>query len=445
MSHLAEAVCYSNLRVLELNNNPIGSRSMIQFIRNLDSPCLTNLSLAMTMQKDQLVDDQKSNPLWTEGDQTWRDEEASTVWKQEMSLVGDCLIEFISGNKRGSSQVPRLEKLALNGNDFGWKTVKKIVKSCLNGNKTLTHVELFATMKPDDSEDEEDENENGVHQSSSHSLRRSSSIGTIYLRNRKSIQESSLHGQGFATPSRSGQSSKIMMSSKSEAITKENWRFRLGRHLWKNRINRMAVKDSSRYMLRSVRALTCKCRQSISPLPDNLSPFPFINLPPEIRARIITLLDERGVLSLQQTERIISFASNPATLGYGCKSANLGLSDLALQQVQQEAIGSSDATVQDAQDYGLLPHHKWSWTELVRDFGMPRDWPATVLDENTRRCLADDDEDHRDIQGLGGGGPDGRGGITLEKSTPDSSRRKWLEEQSGLQAFWESTGTYREY
>lgn len=441
MSHFAQAISFSNLRVLELNNNPIGCRSMVQFINHLDSPCLTHLSLSMTMQIDQLADDQKSNPLWKQGNQTWREEKDSLIiWKQEMSRVGDCLAEFISGSRAGRSRIPRLERLSLNGNDLGWKTVKKIVKGCLNGNKTLTQVELFATTKADDSDEEND----SVSQSSSHGLRRSSSIGTMYLRNRQSNRESSIHGQGFATPPRSDQSSKATMTEV-ENITKDNWRFKLGRHLWKNKINRMAVKDSSRYMLKSVRVLTCKCRQSVTPLDQSSTSFSFTSLAPEIRARIIPYLDERGVLSLQQMERIISFASNPATLGYGCKSANLGLSELALQQIKQEASGFVDDAVQDSQDYGLLPHHRWSWRESVQDFGMPRDWPATVLDEQKSSAADnDDDDDHRDIQGLGGGGPDGRGGSTLEGFGPDPSRRRWLEEQSGLQAFWECTGTYRE-
>lgn len=141
-------------------------------------------------------------------------------------------------------------------------------------------------------------------------------------------------------------------------------------------------------------------------------------------------------------KRVISFASNPATLGYGCKSANLGLSNMAFQQIKREAQGIDE---EEIDDYGLIPHHPWSWKEMMQNSPMPRDWPATILDDGLRRKAKPEegDDDHRDIQGLGGGGPDGRGGLTYERHGPDAARRRWLEEQSGLHAYWETTGTYR--
>lgn len=432
MQRFALGLSMSNLRILEINNNPIGSKSIVQFLDYLDAPSLTHLTLSMTMLEENLKADKERNLLWTSKaeDRNTKSESSHDIWRREISRVCDSLVTLVSGRRRRGGYAPRLEKLSLNGNDLGWKTVKKLVTSILDGNKTLIEVELFATMSPGDSEDEEDSTEPA--------LKRVRSIGTIYYQNRQANKTN--HGQGNATPPR--QNPSTFIAPLKVKLTKQNWRGELGRHLWENRMGRKSVKDASRYILPIARVLTCKCREG----PNEVKPlFQFTRLPPEIRAKVVLSLNDYDTLSPNQMKRIISFASNPATLGYGCKSANLGLSDLALQQIQKEAQGVVDVEDNDINDYGLIPHHRWSWKEMLRDFPMPRDWPATVLDENQRRATAGESEDdHSETEGLGGGGPDGRGGITYERPGPDAARRRWLEEQSGLHAFWESTGTYRE-
>ena len=406
----------STLRVLELSNNPIGTRSTVQFLNHLDTPCLTQLTLSMTMSRANLERDQAQNSLWTIGDQSWRGEDAALVWRKEVVAVGDSLAALIAGNRNGG-YAPRLERLALNGNDLGWKAVRTIVNAVLQGNTCLTQLELFASISPEDSDDDDDGEEASEASEAGRPARRSS-ISALLSGNR--VHSQSPHEQG-------------QQAQEGGPLARDNWRFRLGRHLWSNRVERLGVKDAARHLLRTVRVLSCKCRDGP---PGKDSTFPFVRLPPEIRQKVILELDERRLLSVKQMERIISFASDPATLGYGCKSAELGLNSVALQQIHKEtAIAPTPFASVDQQDYGLLPHHRWSWTAMVRDFSLPRDWPATILDE-TRR-IADTDE------GLGGGGPDGLGGVTLDQMGPDRSRRRWLQEQSGLHAFWEATGTYR--
>lgn len=428
MQQFATALNVSNLRTLEINNNPIGTRSIVQFLDDINAPSLTHLKLSMTMLERNLREDQLRNPLWTSSaeNENWEEESAHDIWRREMMKVGDSVSNLISSKRGKGGYAPRLERLSLNGNDLGWRTVKKIVKSILNDNRNLIEVELFATMTAGDSDDEEDEKSTG--------LRRVISVGTMYYRNQQASRIN--HGQGNATPPRKN-SVKMETSSEKTILTKENWRGELGRHLWRNRLKRKDVKDASRYILPIARVLTCKCREA-----SNKPLFPFTKLPPEIRAKVVSFLDDKMILSSQQMKRILSFASNPATLGYGSISKDLGLSDLALQQIRKEAQGIDE---DDKYDYGLIPHHRWSWKEMVCDFPMPRDWPATISDENMRRSKAGEGEDdHSETEGLGGGGPDGLGGATYERSGPDAARRRWLEEQSGLHAFWESTGTYRE-
>jgi hypothetical protein len=427
MQHFAMGLNMSNLRTLEINNNPIGTRSIVQLLDNINAPSLTHLKLSMTMLERNLREGQLTNPLWASELQKegWEQEEAHDTWRKEISKVGNSIVKLVSRDKREEGYAPRLERLSLNGNDLGWRTVKKIVRSIVDSNRNLIEVELFATMTAGDSDDEEDEPTG---------LKRVISIGTMYYRNQQANRTN--HGQGNATPPRKNSLKTESMSAKI-ALTKESWRGELGRHLWKNRLRRKDVKDASRYILPIARVLTCKCREG-----PGKPYFPFTKLPPEIRAKVILYLDDKGILTSQQMKRILSFASNPATLGYGCMSKDLGLSELALQQIRKEAQGIEE---EDTNDYGLIPHHRWSWQEMIRDFPMPRDWPATILDENMRRSKAGDGEDdHSETEGLGGGGPDGLGGVTYERAGPDAARRRWLEEQSGLHAFWESTGTYRE-
>lgn len=413
---------------------------MAQLLNNLDMPSLAELTLSSTMLKSNHEEDQRRNPLWkgTDVEEHGVDagESSHAVWKREVSRVADSLVSIISNerSKTGAGYLPRLEKLHLNGNDLGWRAVKRIVAAILDSNRTLIDVELFATIDINDSDDEEDDDE--PSRAAGASLRRMVSIGSLYYQSRRARRVH--HGKGNATPPRSGTPQSA--SATRARLTRDNWRGELGRSLWANRSNRQIVKDTSRHMLPILRTLTCKCRPNTSTASS--APFPFTYLPPEIRARIVSFLNKDMTLSAQQMKKLISFSSDPATIGYGCKSVDLGLSDMALRQINSEAqVADADETL----DYGLIPRHRWSWKEMMQDCPMPRDWPATILDDGLRRKAKPEegDDDHRDIQGLGGGGPDGRGGLTEERPGPDAARRRWLEEQSGLHAFWETTGTYR--
>lgn len=432
MQDLAHSVNLSNLRVLDLSNNPIGTRSVVRLIDNLNTPCLTRLVLSMTMLRVNLLDDQKSNPLWLEGDQSWREENVDVVWNREVRRVGDSLANLVSDNKQGG-YAPRLAMLLLNANDLGWKCVKKVVKAVLNGNRRLTVVELFATTSssPSESDDGDDsDEEKEIRATTNNTLTRRSSIGDLYLRNKRN-RRSNLEN-GNVTPPRNGQAQSSKATSEvAEPLTADNWRFKLGRYLWEDKIHRTAVKDASRYMLAAARVLSCKCREGKRKSTTGV--FPITRLPPEIRQNIFEHLDEKATLTKRQIERIISFASDPTTLGYGSHSTQSGLSDVAMQHIHDEVNGVE--VIQD--DYGLLPHQPWSWAKMVQEYSMPRDWPATLLDSGLQRATSEDEDEFPDTQG-GGGGPDGYGGITFDRIGPDSARRKWLDEQSGLQAFWDA-------
>ncbi|UZJ52039.1 hypothetical protein CBS101457_001359 [Exobasidium rhododendri] len=437
MHNLARSVNMSNLRVLELANNPIGTRSMVQLIDNLNTPCLIRLVLSMTVLKSNLHLDQLKNPLWQEGDQSWRNEPIDAVWNREIQKVGKSFANLISSNREGG-HAPRLTMLLLSANDLGWKSVRKIVKAVLDGNRRLTAVELFATITSpsqvniegeSDDDDDDEEEEAAAVPSLANELTRSSSSSDLYLRSKR--EKTNVQRDVNFTPPRASQASKSQFSPV-ERLTSTNWLHHLGRYLWANKIHRTAVKDSSRYILATARVLSCRCRQGEETNRDTNSTaiFPFTKLPPEIRRKIIGHLDDKALLSEEQMERIISFASDSTTLGFGSSSKSSGLSEEALRHISSKVRGTHSQ-----EGYGLLPHRSWHW--ITREYSLPRDWPALMIDSSVSKATSGQEEDFPDIHGPGGGGPDGYGGSTYGQIGPDPARRRWLEEQSGLQAFWE--------
>lgn len=143
-------------------------------------------------------------------------------------------------------------------------------------------------------------------------------------------------------------------------------------------------------------------------------------------------LDNSGSLTKNQIERIISFASNPATIGYGHRSFHLGLSPVAIEEVHREATNKLGQTTED--DYGFLLHKTFRWADLIENYTVPRDWPATLLDDMHSSCSNESSITENS-----------RGNVTLLTSNTQylgRSRQIWLTEQSGLQAFYEATETY---
>ncbi|PWN36296.1 uncharacterized protein FA14DRAFT_179656 [Meira miltonrushii] len=438
MKRLACAISMSNLRVLELSNNMIGTRSLVELLDNLHTPSLTRLALSMTFLRKHLAEDQSFNPLWAHDKARWSSLTSAEVWKEEVGAVTDRLVTLVRHDKPAPF-VPHLEWLSLNGNDLGWRTVKRITAAIRDTNRCLEHVELFSTTDAQGSKeldnDTDDELETGEDQAQQsappaqeNGVRRSTSIGSHFVARRR---------QQIAQDREERQNAPLLLTWHPEDVgesrpplNKTNWRKELEIRLKENRQAKAGIKNVSRKLLRILRTLTCKCHEAKEEPSDGS--FPFTKLPPEIRQRIVMHLDGSDTLSHKQIERIISFASDPSTIGYGRRSSNLGLSRLAVDEIYKEVTNKVEEITRD--DYGLLLHKKFRWKDMMNNYSVPRDWPATLLDDTTSSCSNESSI-----------GDYSQGNVTLVSSNTQSvgrTRQIWLAEQSGLQAYYEATGTY---
>lgn len=437
MKRLACAISLSNLRVLELSNNMIGTRSMVELLDNLHTPSLTKLALSMTFLRKYLAEDQSFNPLWSHDKARWNSLTSAEVWKEEVGAVTDRLVTLVRHDKPAPF-VPQLEWLSLNGNDLGWRNVKRITAAIRDTNTCLEHVELLSTTDAQgireldqDTDDElitgEEQGQQNAPPVRENSVRRSTSIGSHFVAQRR---------QQIVQDLEERQNVPLLLTWHPEdvgearpSLNQKNWRKELEIRLKENRQAKAGVKDVSRKLLRILRTLTCKCHEAKGE--PSYDFFPFSKLPPEIRQRIVMHLDGSDSLSQKQIERIISFASDPATIGYGRRSSNLGLSGLAMEEIDKEATNKVEAVTPD--DYGLLLHKRFRWKDMIDNYSVPRDWPATLLDDTNSCSNESSISDHS------------QGNVTLVSSNPHTvgrTRQIWLAEQSGLQAYYEATGTY---
>lgn len=435
MKRLACAVSLSNLRVLELSNNMIGTRSMVELLDNLHTPSLTRLALSMTFLRKHLAEDQSFNPLWSHDKARWNSLTSAEIWKEEVGEVTDRLITLVRHDKPAPF-VPHLEWLSLNGNDLGWRNVKRIAYAIRDTNRCLEHVELFSTTDIQGSKDLDDDTDEELETSEEQTppiqengVRRSTSIGSHFVAQRR---------QQIAQNREERQNAPLLLTWHPEDIgearpplNKKNWRKELEIRLKENRRAKAEVKEVSRKLLRILRTLTCKCHEAKG-IPSSET-FQFTRLPPEIRQRVVMHLDGSDTLSRKQIERIISFASDPATIGYGCKSSNLGLSRFAIEEVHKEAMNKADEKI-NGDDYGLLLHKRFRWKDMMDKYSVPRDWPASLLDDIQTSCSNESSiSDYN------------QGNVTLVSSNTQyvgRTRHIWLAEQSGLQAYYEATGTF---
>ncbi|PWN88622.1 hypothetical protein FA10DRAFT_303563 [Acaromyces ingoldii] len=477
---LAHAINTSVLRSLNMPNfyRVGGAVFVIDLINNLDCPSLETLYLnkAINLFGADVDDEDDLNGTAEAGE-----ENIDMTQKEVQARVGDALAHLVSPwhiPRRGWA--PNLKKLHLNANELGIKTVKRITRAILGQdrkikrdgrisppNRTLMSVEMLATYS-DNSEDEAESDEEGQGTRSSAavtaseaSLRRVKSISSL-LRERR-MQEASAAAP--TTPSSSaGDIIRVANSSRKptsaqagkETVTKENWRRLLGNHLWQNRRMASKVRESARRALPVVRVLGCCSREASSS--SSSSSFPFTCLPAELRRRIVELLldesdDKERQLTRQQMENVISFACERSTIGCGTRSAQLGMSDLALSRLTlelQHRQAEEENNEKEEADPSLIPHHRWSWFEMVRERSVPRDWPAAIIDESSFQSKSAyhgprDDEEATEAERSsfgGGGGPDGQGGLTtMRPITVTKERKLQLWQTSGLRAFWEATGT----
>lgn len=377
--------------------------------------------------------------------------------------------EAISG---GSA--PQLEVLTLNGNHLTLPGVKMIVAAAVGGpasppNRVLTHVELFATCESDErdeDEEQEDDAEGRGRSSTKGTERRTLSVVRGYRAARKAAVEIT----GRTVPSAAGDLSSSRSATKAYAtqddssegrrggtpqaryepddrrsyanITAENWRRKLGSHLWQNTGQRSSVIHAAQQIVGKARILGCKsstisAAAQGSDIGSAPSPLALERLPPELRLAILRQLDPAQVLSEGQFRLIVSWACDSSTIGYGREGVPLPWADGAAL----DAGSFSQSSTSALRTASLLPSAPWDWHDMLSR-SLPRDWVAESWD------LWNEHRDTIPIMG-GGGGPDGEGGAT-EPVTRGGGRPGGLVATGSLDrrapdpallAFLEATGT----
>ncbi|KAL9931487.1 hypothetical protein V8E36_009652 [Tilletia maclaganii] len=111
-------------------------------------------------------------------------------------------------------------------------------------------------------------------------------------------------------------------------------------------------------------------------------PFPFFRLPPEIRLNVLRQLPYVNLLSHGEFDRVLRFACDRRTIGYGSTSA-IGAPDgftLAryLPQLSNPTLIRAPAPTPSPLASGLF-----SFENAYRNLSQPRDWPAEMLDYST--------------------------------------------------------------
>lgn len=370
MRSLALGVSQSLLRKLSLSSTPLQPEAFIALLDNLDAPCLQQLRLSLTMSNGNdsldaavgvkaaisvanLVRPKTSSPFMSLSDT----EEARNERRHHF-------------NDRTGGYAPQLEFLTLNGNCFTMRGIRIIVASAIGGpawpaNTTLTHLELFAATAPGTIDEDNDDDDDSVE-----------------------LHEAA--GHTFLPPD----DQRCFRH-----VTSTNWRFVLGRHLWRNVQNRSSIINAATAVLATSRILGCRSRESS----ERGSVSQFARLPPEVRMQIARSLDSDGVLSERQIRRVMTWASDPDTIGYGEPGKPLPWKSSASREF-----------------ISLLPIQPWSWPDMFANRSLPRDWVAESWDASDETCRA--------IEGLlpegvgGGGGPDGQGGAT-EDARAERRRR----------------------
>lgn len=323
-----------------------------------------------------------------------------------------------SRDGRQHGRAPQLELLTLNGNTFTLRGVRIIVAAATGGpyyppNRSLTHLELFATSRPDDvdSEDEDRQHEDDTVP------RRTLSIGRSYLERRKaraSVRSDKDEGEDSEGTGAGPHYEFDLAPDDRRAyrhVTSENWRRKLGSHLWRNAQERSGVVWAAQEVLGKARLLGCRAR--LVPNSDaNATSEPSVieRLPPELRLHILRFLDEDDCLSDRQFRLIISWACDPQTIGYG-------------EPGWAKPWRHDDPALPPSQPTSsLLPSHPWSWREMFQERSLPRDWAAESWDEWNEAKDIFPLMSRSDVGG--GGGPDGEGGATEGQDRPRHHHRR---------------------
>ncbi|CAO1635164.1 unnamed protein product [Parajaminaea phylloscopi] len=405
MRSLSRAISYSLLRSLILTSTPLSVQGFCALLDGLQAPCLRELRLSLTLPREEHALFNKADSL----DAAISVARLIRPKRDEGGQAGSTLNAEAPSRLGGFA--PQLDHLSLNGNCLTFRGVRMIVAAAVGGptwpaNTSLSQLEIFAATEAGklDADDTGSENDSA--------------------------------GMSDAKGDCPGPDDPRSYSH----ITAENWRAKMGVHLWRNVQERLAVAQAAVEVLGPVRVLGCRTRLCTTASKRKSLLQDFTNLAPELWLRVVQHLDSGAALSARQLRDVVSWACDPTTIGYGESwwvppwSAQHGRkghrwpsSEVPPQPNSAAVEDKGNSSVCDS----LLPVNPWNWSHTFLYRSRPRDWIAEAWDESN---VAPWNGSSSHVGGWpggagddigGGGGPDGQGGAT-EGSGHGRRRRRCM-------------------
>ncbi|WFC99238.1 hypothetical protein MYAM1_001982 [Malassezia yamatoensis] len=297
----SQAVGTSNLRTLNITANRLGNEGIAAFFESLFHNGSTLKTLYLSV----------------------------NTFEDETSCIhaAKSIAAFLSN----PSACRSLERLHLNGNQFGWHGVRTIVNAVLGSSRACsieqgqgTTSELFNQSAPNRSLLILDLFSNGID-----------SMDTL-------SSDHNMHAFDW---------------EQSSELTPSNWSENLELQLENNLRDRTACRNAAMRLLCAARIVGCRSRDLPNGNMSNI--LPILRLPLELRGLILEKIAPE--LSHVQFTDVLRYASEPSTLGYG------------LWQVDYPVDVKNDVQMN-------LPLPHWSWRECFETKSKPRNWYAESMD-----------------------------------------------------------------
>lgn len=224
-----------------------------------------------------------------------------------------------------------LERLHLNGNQFGWAGVRTIAHAII-GSRVACTLGQESTLP----------------------------LSTLdALAPNRSVMHLDLFSTGIDSLSAPLSDEEPAFDwEASSLLTPSNWPVLLTHQLEANEEDRIATRKSAAKVLAAARIAGCKARDAGG---EARGTFPLLRLPLELRGVVLDHLDEARALSRTQLLHVLAYACEPSTIGYG------------LRQVDYPVD-------QPHADEATLPILPWSWEECFATRSQPRNWYGEWID-----------------------------------------------------------------
>lgn len=414
LRNLSSGISQSLLRSVTLEDAKLSPEAFMSFIDCLDAPCLRELRLKAAMRKENISPEDSvrvaisiAHLLRSSGGRYEEEEDKVASFASPAPV-------------RSGGRAPQLEVLILDDNRLTMRGTRIVVgaavgcKGVCPPDRVLTRLRLSSTADKEDfdedSDEEEEEQEEGVTVNDVASYYGNSAARRRLLdalratRQRGQTAQSSAEvriaqANLMATTASLRRSVPTLAppppppppppapSSEPQAderhppppedkrcfshITAANHYGLINTQMDCNWKDQCAVKQASLKLLAQARVLECRARHAKKPLG-------YAGLPAEIRLEVLRHVAEDEILSKGQVRRVMQWASDPTTIGYGRKEWRppVAPSPPATPSARDDAAPPSPSLT-------LIPTvTPWSWSTMIRSGrSLPRDWDAEAYDE----------------------------------------------------------------